>query len=187
MAKRFTETEKWKDPWFSELTNDYKLIYYYLLDSCDHAGIFQLNLRRLNFDCNTSITLPELLETLKGRVVQLSDDKLIITKFMYFQYGTKFWTSNQNPVVSALKILQSNNLLGVDDKGLPTLIIPYTNPTPTLNEPYTNPMVRVMDLDLDTDLSMEVEVDMDSDMNPNPIVDLEMNWEEEFNKQFNKL
>jgi hypothetical protein len=31
MAKRFTDSEKWKDPFFEELTKDLKLAWLYLL------------------------------------------------------------------------------------------------------------------------------------------------------------
>ena len=27
MAKRFTDTDKWKDEWYTELSNDYKVIW----------------------------------------------------------------------------------------------------------------------------------------------------------------
>ena len=51
MAKRMSETEKWKDPWFEGLSKDFKLIWLYLLDDCDNAGIWQMSIRRLNFNC----------------------------------------------------------------------------------------------------------------------------------------
>ena len=52
-VKRFTDAEKWKDPFFEELTNDYKLIWLYLLDYVDNAGLWHKSIKRLNFYCNT--------------------------------------------------------------------------------------------------------------------------------------
>ena len=43
MAKRFTDTEKWKDPWFCALTEKEKLFWVYIVDNCDHAGIWRVN------------------------------------------------------------------------------------------------------------------------------------------------
>ena len=40
MAKRFTATEKWDDPFFCNLEAKYKLAWIYLLDKCDNAGIY---------------------------------------------------------------------------------------------------------------------------------------------------
>ena len=49
MAKRFTDTEKWKDEWYTELSSDYKIIWQYLLDTCDNAGIYKRNIKLLNY------------------------------------------------------------------------------------------------------------------------------------------
>jgi hypothetical protein len=43
--KRFSETEKWKDDWFSLLTPIEKLVFLFLIDNCDNAGFFPLNQR----------------------------------------------------------------------------------------------------------------------------------------------
>lgn len=91
MAKnRYTDTEKWKDVWFSELTNNEKIVWLYILDDCDHAGIWKVNLKLLNFNCNTTYTLIELYEFLNQRVYKLSEEKWFIKKFCEFQYGTDF-------------------------------------------------------------------------------------------------
>jgi hypothetical protein len=60
MAKRFTDTNKWNDVWFSQLPNDYKLVWIYMLDTCDNAGIWLKNIKNLNFFCNTNLTEEDL-------------------------------------------------------------------------------------------------------------------------------
>src|SRR3972149_6629148 len=84
MSKRFTSTEKWGDPWFCSLKNDEKLFWMYLIDSCNHAGIWQVNwplvlfhIKGFNFD----------VEIFKDRIIQISEDKWFIKKFIQFQYG----------------------------------------------------------------------------------------------------
>lgn len=41
MAYRFTETEKWKDSWFLDLSANAKLLFYFLCDNCDGAGFYE--------------------------------------------------------------------------------------------------------------------------------------------------
>jgi hypothetical protein len=49
MAKRFTETDKWKDSWFLDLSAGQKLVWLYFLDNCDNAGFIEINLRYMAF------------------------------------------------------------------------------------------------------------------------------------------
>ena len=44
MAKRFTDTEKWKKPFIRGLQGAYKLLWLYICDDCDHAGIWQVDI-----------------------------------------------------------------------------------------------------------------------------------------------
>ncbi len=43
MAKRFTDTDKWKKPFLRGLDGAYKLLWFYILDDCDMAGIWQVD------------------------------------------------------------------------------------------------------------------------------------------------
>ena len=138
MAKRFTDTEKWKDPFFYELTSDYKLVWIYLLDDCNHAGVWKKSIKRLNFDCGTHLSEEDILKTFGDRIVVISEDKWFIPKFMFFQHGKDFTKSKQKTVISALKILNELDLLITDNKGNVTLKIPYTNPMDTLNVELPN-------------------------------------------------
>ena len=44
MAKRFTDTEKWKKQFVKSLDPVYKLFWFYILDECDHAGIWHVEI-----------------------------------------------------------------------------------------------------------------------------------------------
>jgi coenzyme F420-reducing hydrogenase delta subunit len=135
MAKRFTDTEKWKDEWFTDLTNDYKVIWQYLLDTCDNAGIFKKNIKILNIMCNTNVSAEDILNTFKGRISILSDDKWFINKFCVFQYGSEFLNSKNKAVTSAVQKLIDN---GIIDKTMDTLSIvyPYSIDTPSIPYQY---------------------------------------------------
>ena len=84
MAKRFTATEKWIDPWFCGLSKDNKLFWIYLLDSCDHAGIWQVNWPLVKFYMGDYIFDKDIFN---GRIVELTSEKWFIPKFITFQYG----------------------------------------------------------------------------------------------------
>lgn len=47
---RFTNTEKWNDTWFYNLPATQKLIFIYLIDNCDNAGFYELNLLKMSRD-----------------------------------------------------------------------------------------------------------------------------------------
>ena len=133
-TKRFTDAEKWKDPFFENLNNNFKLIWLYLLDDCDNAGIWNKSIKRLNFHCNTSISQEELLEVFKKRLQPITEDKWFIPKFMEFQYGVNWLDSGNKAVTSAkkkleeLKVIENNTL---SNSVYDTLSIPYEYPIDT--------------------------------------------------------
>lgn len=102
MSKRFTETEKWKDPWFCELNETQKLFWVYLVDNCDHAGIWQVNWPLVRFHIkgykhdHTKFT---------DRILYISDNKWFIKKFIDFQYNGKLNPENRTHK-SVLDILE---------------------------------------------------------------------------------
>jgi hypothetical protein len=78
MAYRFSDTGKWNDEWFVDLSPQEKLLFIYLCDNCDIAGFYEISLRRLSFD--TGLTNDEIKVALKGlgKSYILSDDKKVI-------------------------------------------------------------------------------------------------------------
>ena len=133
MAKRFTDTNKWNDVWFSQLPNDYKLIWIYILDSCDNAGIWINNIKNLNYFCNTNITEEDLIQIFSGKLSKITNEKWIINKFCTIQYGDNFLESKNKAVLAAIKTLNTLNLIK-DVKGIATLSIPYGYPIDTPKE-----------------------------------------------------
>jgi len=125
MAKRFTDTEKWEDEWFTELPNDYKVIWFYLLDTCDNAGIWKRNIKKLNYLCNTNISAEDLLEVFNKRIQIVSDEKWFIKKFCIVQYGHDFLQSNNKAVKAAVKRLQVEGVLIGNKYSTDTLPIGY--------------------------------------------------------------
>ncbi len=107
MAKRLTDTEKWNDEWYISLNNDYKIIWQWLLDNCNHAGICKRSMTLLNMMCKTSVKEQEIIKAMDGRVI-ISENNWFIPKFLKFQYtGLK---SDKPVIVSVRNELKKNSL-----------------------------------------------------------------------------
>jgi hypothetical protein len=87
MSKRFTETEKWSDPWFRKLKPNSKIGYLYLLDRVDNAGVIDLDSELANFQIGMAIDWESLREELADRVEVLASGKWHLTRFVPFQFG----------------------------------------------------------------------------------------------------
>jgi hypothetical protein len=91
--KRFTDSEKWSDPWFVELDPKSKLFWIYLLDKVDQSGVWEKFERKFQFETGIGISLDALIEDLGDRVQDLGD-KILIPKFVRFQYGEELSESS---------------------------------------------------------------------------------------------
>lgn len=84
--KRFTETTKWRDPWFRRLSPVAKLLWLYITDHCSCIGLIDLDLEAARFDVGQAINEKHLAE-LGDRVQALGNGKIFVPKFIPFQYG----------------------------------------------------------------------------------------------------
>lgn len=85
--KRFTETQKWDDPWFRRLTPELKNLWQWLLDHCDNAGVIEPDIDLASFQIGYQYPL-DTLSAFGDRVVEINCGKFFIPKFIPFQYGT---------------------------------------------------------------------------------------------------
>ena len=115
MAKRFTESTKWKKLWIRKLDPKYKLFWFYLLDNCDHAGIYDADIESASFHIGIEYNKEEILETFNRKIVPFKKDKWFIPKFVEYQYGEL--NENNRAHLSVINILTKYNLLG-SNKGL---------------------------------------------------------------------
>jgi hypothetical protein len=86
MPKRFTETLKWDDPWFRALSPDAKLLWFWLVDKCDNAGIITPDFALCEFQTGIKRAFERMSE-IESRVAEISEGKFIICKFIEFQHG----------------------------------------------------------------------------------------------------
>jgi len=109
MAKRFTDSDKWKDEWFLTLNNDMRIVWLYLVDNCTIAGRLKKNFKLLNYYCNTELNPSSFQEIFTGRVFDLGE-YYFIPKFLKFQYPQGL-QSNKPLIVGVRKELLQNNLI----------------------------------------------------------------------------
>lgn len=109
MAKRFTDSEKWKKRFFKKLCCKYKLLWLYILDDCNHAGIWDIDLEVAGLRVGEEFKEKEVLNIFKDNVIPIdSDEKWFVPKFIEFQYGELNPESRVHQ--SVIKILDKYNL-----------------------------------------------------------------------------
>lgn len=138
MAKRFTDTTKWNKPFIRGMKAPYKLLWIYILDECDHAGIWQVDFEVAEIKIGEKLNKETALNFFKDKIIAF-DDKWFIIDFIEFQYGVL------NPLNrahnSVISILSKYNLLDESYK----------------IKPLTSPLQGAMDMDKDKDKDMVKE------------------------------
>ena len=104
MSKRYTDTDKWKKIWFRKLKNDHKVFWMYVLDQCDHAGIWEVDFELASYFCN-GIKESEIRKTFVKQYHEFDDGKRwFIKDFIEFQYrGLDESNRVHNSVINILK------------------------------------------------------------------------------------
>lgn len=108
MAKRFTDSEKWKNPWFRTLPSAYRWLWIYILDNCDQAGIWMSDFGLASYQIGEHVTEIEAEAIFSDKIIQIDLDKWFIPSFITFQYGTL--QSDSRPHMSVIKILQKHGI-----------------------------------------------------------------------------
>ncbi len=122
MAKRFTDTSKWKKQFIKRLSVEAKLFWIYICDDCDHAGIWEVDFEVAKLRLGILSTESQILDELKENI-QVFDGgtKWFIPNFIEFQYGElKEENRVHSSVISILKKYNIKPLIsplqGVKDK-----------------------------------------------------------------------
>jgi hypothetical protein len=106
MGKRFTDTEKWKKPFLRGLEAPYKLLWLYICDDCDHAGIWQVDLEVAEIRIGEKLCQSKALAVLNDKIISLDNDtKWYIPSFIEFQYPSGL-SQNNKAHVNIIKILE---------------------------------------------------------------------------------
>jgi hypothetical protein len=174
MPKRFTDTEIWKNQrWFRKLSPTNKLIFFYIKDQCNHAGIWKIDCSDLIDDLGLEkFNLEEFInemnldydkingeKTHKERVKIIKNNNLWITGFIQFQYESKEKLVSESACVkTALSILRGLDIYDEAlNKGYVTLRqkeVTLTEKEVTLNQndiTLSEGAIRLKDKDKDKD------------------------------------
>lgn len=111
VATRLTDSNKWDDAWFADLIPDMKLLWLYLVDQCDHAGIWKVNKRMADFKIGKSMDWSLVESAFKGRLFTTNPEYWFIPKFLTFQYGKAL--KRGDAINSAIRLLKTSSYLDV--------------------------------------------------------------------------
>ena len=84
MAKRYTDSNKFRDSWYRQLKPKNKCIWEYMLAECSIAGFFEIDYDSMKFHIGDKIE-PKDLEVFKDRIFFIEDNLVFIPKFIQFQ------------------------------------------------------------------------------------------------------
>lgn len=85
MARRMTESGKFRDAWYRNLTPKAKCIWEFMISECNAAGILDIDLKSMSFHIGVGITMNDV-KAFDSRLVWIREDKVFIPKFITFQY-----------------------------------------------------------------------------------------------------
>lgn len=120
MAKRFTDTFKWQRPWFRNLPPPYRELWLYMLDMCDTAGIWYVDIQMAELVLNCKIEIAEAMKHFGKQIHKIDESRWFIKDFIPFQYGKLSKSRFHESIKATLKSFR----LKVD-----TLSIPYRQGT----------------------------------------------------------
>jgi hypothetical protein len=111
MAKRMTDTDKWKKRFVRELSPQHKLLWFYILDDCNHAGIWDVDIEVASIRVGEELIYDMLPQAFLDKIVIFDNgDKWFIPEFIDFQYGEL--NPNSNVHKSVIALLEKYNLEG---------------------------------------------------------------------------
>jgi|TARA_R110002074_G_scaffold389865_1_gene573453 hypothetical protein len=117
MPKRFTDTEKWKKGYIRSLPTKYKLLWLYILDDCNHAGVWDVDLEVAEIRIGSKINKKEAIKYYSENIkIFDNDNKWFIPKFIDFQYGQL--NENVNAHKSVIKLIDKYDLYSIGDVDL---------------------------------------------------------------------
>jgi hypothetical protein len=140
MARRMTDTAKWGDEWFMELSPATKLLWFYLCDQCDHAGLWKVNRRLAETQMGRAIDWEKATTELGSRILVVGD-RWHIRKFVEFQYGPVPNEKN-NAHAGVLKVLRSFSL---------------SWGSPGASQPHPSPCLGALGMDKDKEMDSRGE------------------------------
>jgi len=149
MAKRFTDTTKYKKPFMRTLPGAYKLLWDFLYHDCDHAGIWivDFDIAQMYLGKDMPIRKDHAIVHFNSdeqRILEIDNGKKwFIPSFIDFQYGKL--SENNRAHLNVIKVLSS---FGLIDSKLNLIL---------KNKPLTSPLQGAKEQEQDKEEEMEQE------------------------------
>lgn len=177
MAKRYTDSDKWKKSWFRRLTPLEKCFWSYVLDNCNHAGIWEVDFELASYCIGEELNAIDIMKAFRKQYVPFSTGKRwFIMDFIDFQYGelntevrahasvisilkrAGLWEAFQlrNLAEKDIKNLEAAPDLSKIDADLSKIVV-----NPSIDKPLVDTLQSVKDKDKD----MDKDQDKDPDLN----------------------
>lgn len=160
MAKRFTDSLKYKKPFIRSLPGPYKLLFDYLYHDCDHAGVWivDFDIAQIYLGKDMVVDHKEALSLFKEKIIEVDNGtKWFIPSFIEFQYG------NLNPqnrahlsVINILKKYDVIEIIEENEEGASKVLI----------RPLQGCKDKDKDMDKDMDMVKDKEVAKSEEINP---------------------
>jgi len=132
MPKRFTDSDKWKQPFLRGLKAPYKLLWLYIQDECDHAGIWQVDFEVAQIKIGESLNKKTAVESFEKIMIPIQGgEKWFFPQFIEFQYGDLKQENRAH--ASVISLLKKYSLWNFDE-----------------NKPLTSPLQGGKDKDKET-------------------------------------
>lgn len=131
--KIFTDVAKWDDKWFRSLNPTLKLVYLYVCDKSDHAGVYDFDGELLSLHTKIDfIDEAGWIDLLSPKVIRLPNGKWWIKNYIQFQYpkGINRRTNYFDPVFKSLE----KNQIDVEQFEQMTLGIKHVDDKPSYDD-----------------------------------------------------
>lgn len=154
MKKRFTDSDKWQG-WFRKLPPILKVLWEYLRDNCDCAGVWKVDKEKAKFDIGGNIPWEKVPKHFNSRIYEFEDgEKWYLTGFIEFQYGNILNPKNNahKGVIGALERHKIRSLVINKENIL------LTAPNEGLLSPYGGAQDKDKEKDMDKDMDKGKEV-----------------------------
>tara|TARA_R110000850_G_scaffold189076_1_gene314738 strand:- start:427 stop:1092 length:666 start_codon:yes stop_codon:yes gene_type:complete len=113
MAKRFTDTDKWKKGFMRSLPTKYKMLWLYMLDDCNHAGVWETDFEVASIRIGSKINEKDAAKVFASHIkIFDKGNKWFIPKFIDFQYGTL--NENSRPHQAVIKLLDRYDVYNIE-------------------------------------------------------------------------
>jgi hypothetical protein len=117
--KRFTDTDKWFDPWFRSLRPTYKCLWLFICDRCDNSGVWKEDMELASMLIKESLTINDITAAFSGRVTALKEGYWLVNRFVEFQYGQL--SEKSKPHLQVLSLVEKHRVSKGYPKGIYTL------------------------------------------------------------------